>query len=297
MNITNCIGNTPMIKLQNRDNDSADIYVKIEHFNAGNSIKSRVAKQMVEDAINSGKLKAGMTIIEATGGNTGMGLAIMSTIYNFNFVAVVPDNYSQERIDLLKYYNAQVILADSSLGNDSHIQKTKELQKHNPDWVCLDQFSNVSCINAHYNGTAQEIINEVIPDAFVASVGSGGTFTGISKRLKQVSDNIKCYVAQPIGCDIMNGKAVQHKVQGVSLGIIPPLLDYSLIDGTLEISFEEIKKELLLLMKHEAMFLGISSGANIVAAKMLARNLGKGKSVCTVAPDGGQYYINEIYKL
>lgn len=297
MNITNCIGNTPLVKLQNRDTDSADIYVKIEHFNAGNSIKSRVAKQMVEDAIKSGKLKAGMTIIEATGGNTGMGLAIMSTIYNFNFVAVVPDNYSQERIDLLKYYNAQVILADSSLGNDSHIQKTKELQKHNPDWVCLDQFSNVSCINAHYNGTAQEIINEIIPDAFVASVGSGGTFTGISKRLKQVSDNIKCYVAQPIGCDIMNGKAVQHKVQGVSLGIIPPLLDYSLIDGTLEISFEEIKKELLLLMKHEAMFLGISSGANIVAAKMLARNLGKGKSVCTVAPDGGQYYINEIYKL
>lgn len=297
MNITNCIGNTPLIKLQNRDTDSADIYVKIEHFNAGNSIKSRVAKQMVEDAIKSGKLKTGMTIIEATGGNTGMGLAIMSTIYNFNFVAVVPDNYSQERIDLLKYYNAQVILADSSLGNDSHIRKTKELQKCNPDWVCLDQFNNVSCINAHYNGTAQEIINEIIPDVFVASVGSGGTFTGISKRLKQVSDNIKCYVAQPIGCDIMNGKAIQHKVQGVSLGIVPPLLDYSLIDGTLEVSFEEIKKELLLLMKHEAMFLGISSGANIVAAKLLARDLGKGKTVCTVAPDGGQYYINEIYKL
>lgn len=297
MNITNCIGNTPLIKLQNRDTDSADIYVKIEHFNAGNSIKSRVAKQMVEDAIKSGKLKAGMTIIEATGGNTGMGLAIMSTIYDFNFVAVVPDNYSQERIDLLKYYNAQVILADSSLGNDSHIRKTKELQKYNPDWVCLDQFNNVSCINAHYNGTAQEIINEIIPDAFVASVGSGGTFTGISKRLKQVSDNIKCYVAQPIGCDIMNGKAIQHKVQGVSLGIVPPLLDYSLIDGTLEVSFEEIKKELLLLMKHEAIFLGISSGANIVAAKLLARDLGKGKTVCTVAPDGGQYYINEIYKL
>lgn len=294
MNITNCIGNTPLIKLQNRDTDSADIYVKIEHFNAGNSIKSRVAKQMVEDAIKSGKLKTGMTIIEATGGNTGMGLAIMSTIYNFNFVAVVPDNYSQERIDLLKYYNAQVILADSSLGNDSHIRKTKELQKCNPDWVCLDQFNNVSCINAHYNGTAQEIINEIIPDVFVASVGSGGTFTGISKRLKQVSDNIKCYVAQPIGCDIMNGKAIQHKVQGVSLGIVPPLLDYSLIDGTLEVSFEEIKKELLLLMKHEALFLGISSGANIVAAKLLARDLGKGKTVCTVAPDGGQYYINEI---
>ena len=254
MDITNCIGNTPLIKLQSRDTGSSDIYVKIEHFNAGSSIKSRVAKQMVEDAIKCGKLKAGMTIIEATGGNTGMGLAIMSTIYNFNFVAVVPDNYSQERIELLKYYNAQVVLADSSLGNDSHIRKARELQKCNPDWLCLDQFSNMSCVNAHYNGTAQEIINEIIPDAFVACVGSGGTFTGISKRLKQVSDNIQCYVAQPIGCDIMNGKAIQHKVQGVSLGIVPPLLDYSLIDGTLEVSFEDIKKELLLLIKHEAMF-------------------------------------------
>lgn len=296
MDITNFIGNTPLIKLQNNDIDSADIYVKIEHFNAGSSIKSRVAKQMVEDAMKNGVLKTGMTVIEATGGNTGIGLAIMSIIYNFNFVAVVPDNYSQERIDLLRYYNAQVVLADSSLGNDSHIRKARELQKCNPDWVCLDQFSNKSCVDAHYNGTAIEIVNDIVPDAFVACVGSGGTFTGISKRLKQVSDTIKCYVAQPKGCDIMNGKAVQHEVQGVSLGIIPPLLDYSLIDGTIEVSFDEIKKELLLLLKHEALFLGISSGANIVAAKALARDLGKGKNVCTVAPDGGQYYINEIYK-
>lgn len=295
MNITNYVGNTPLVKLQNENDHSADIYVKIEHFNAGASIKARVAKQMVEDAIKSGSLKAGMTVIEPTGGNTGIGLAIMSIKYGFNFVAVVPDNYSKDRIDLLRHYNAEVVLSDSSLGNDSHILKARELQQKNPTWICLDQFKNRSCVDAHYYGTAQEIIDKVIPDVFVASVGSGGTFTGISKRLKQENNALLCYVVQPTGCDVLRGVARQHKIQGVSLGIIPPLLDYSLIDGTIEVDFEDVRNELLSLMKKEALFLGISSGANILAAKRIAQKIGKGKIVCTVAPDGGQYYTKEVY--
>lgn len=195
----------------------------------------------------------------------------------------------------MRCYNAQVILSDSSKGNDSHICKAQELLIANPDWVCLDQFRNISCINAHYFGTAQEILNEIVPNAFVACVGSGGTFTGVSKRLKHHDSAIKCYVAQPVACDILSGKAVQHKIQGVSLGIIPPLLDYSLIDGTLEIEFDEVKKELQMLTKKEALFLGISSGANILAAKQIAHELGPGKSICTIAPDGGQYYVKEVY--
>lgn len=294
MNIIDCIGNTPLIKLKKRDKNSADIYVKLEQFNAGFSVKSRVAKAMVKDAIENDILKPGDTIIEATGGNTGMGLAIMSTIYKFKFVAVVPDNYSRERIAMLKHYNAEVILADSKKGNDSHILKTRELQECNPNWVCLDQFSNTSCINAHYYGTAQEIIEKITPDAFVACVGSGGTFTGVSKRLKQLKSSTKCYVAQPNGCDILKGTAIQHKIQGVSLGIIPPLLDYSLIDGTINVDYADVKEELLFLLKNEAIFLGISSGANIVAARALAREIGDGGCVCTVAPDGGQYYKCEI---
>lgn len=295
MNIINFIGKTPLIKLQKQNEHSADIYVKIEYFNAGASIKARVAKQMVEDAIKSGLLKTGMSVIEPTGGNTGIGLSIMSIIYGFNFVAVVPDNYSNDRIDLLRHYNAKVILSDSSTGNDSHILKARELQQKNPTWICLDQFKNRSCVDAHYYGTAQEIIDKVVPDVFVASVGSGGTFTGISRRLKQENKALSCYVVQPTGCDILKGTAVPHKIQGVSLGIKPPLLDYSLIDGTIEVGFEDVRNELLSLMKKEALFLGISSGANILAAKRIAQKIGKGKIVCTVAPDGGQYYTKEIY--
>lgn len=297
MNITDFVGNTPLVKLKKENDHYADIYVKIEYFNAGASIKARVAKQMVEDAIKSGSLKTGMTVIEPTGGNTGIGLAIMSIIYGFNFVAVVPDNYSKDRIDLLRRYNAEVVLSDSSIGNDSHILKARELRQKNPAWICLDQFKNPSCIEAHYYGTAQEIIDKVIPDAFVASVGSGGTFTGISKRLKQENDALYCYVVQPTGCDILKGTAEPHKIQGVSLGIKPPLLDYSLIDGTIDVEFEDVRNELLSLMKKEALFLGISSGANILAAKRIAREIGKGKIVCTVAPDGGQYYTKEVYNI
>lgn len=295
MNITNYIGNTPLVRLKKNDNDSADIYVKIESFNAGHSIKARIAKRMVEEAIKKGQLKSGMTIIEPTGGNTGIGLALMSIIYNLNFVAVVPDNYSKERIDLLRSYSAQVVLSNSNFGNDSHIKKARELQALNPDWICLDQFNNTSCIDAHYYGTGREIIESIIPDAFVASVGSGGTFTGVSKRLKEYNNGIQCYVAQPSGCNILAGKAVRHNIQGVSLGIIPPLLDYSLIDGIVNVEYQNVKKELRSLIKTDGLYLGTSSGANIVAARDVAKKLGRGKSVCTVAPDGGQYYFREIY--
>lgn len=295
MNITNFIGNTPLVRLNNYEPGSADIYVKMEYFNAGASIKARVAKQMVQDALENGQLHKDITILEPTGGNTGVGLAIMSIIYGYQFIAVVPDNYSQERIDLLRYYNAKVVLSDSLQGNDSHINKAKELLLQNPSWICLDQFKNNSCIAAHFEGTGQEILDEIVPDAFVACVGSGGTFTGVSKRLKENDNTVKCYVAQPNGCDIISGRAVKHQIQGVSLGIIPPLLDYSLIDGTIDIDFNDVREELRSLVKTQALFLGISAGANIVAAKKLARKMGPGKIICTVAPDSGQYYVKEIY--
>ncbi len=295
MNISDYIGLTPLVKLKSTNPNEADVYVKIESANIGGSIKSRVAKRMVEDAIDMGLLTRGMTIIEPTGGNTGIGLAIMAIVHDFHFVAVVPDNYSKERISLLQHYNAEVILSDSGLGNDSHIKLSSELQAQHSDWICLDQFNNHSCIEAHYYGTATEILKQITPDAFVASVGSGGTFTGISRHLKEYNKELKSYVVQPDLCDIFKGVSVPHKIQGTSLGIIPPLLDYSLIDGTIEVKFDEVKQELKSLMTSDALYLGLSSGANILAAKRLAHELGSGKCVCTVAPDGGQYYAKEIF--
>ena len=225
MNILSCIGNTPLIKINADNEKDADIFVKIESFNAGGSIKSRVAVQMIEDAEKKGLLKPGATIIEPTGGNTGLGLALVSTLKNYNFLAVVPDNYSKKRIELLRLYNANVILSDSKKGNDSHIELCKSIIEQNPSYICLNQFTNQSCIYAHYSGTALEIIKSITPDAFVACVGSSGTFTGIGKRLKHENNKIKLFVAQPKGCDILTGKSISHSIQGVSLGIIPLILD------------------------------------------------------------------------
>ena len=297
MNILRYIGNTPLVKINNYGFDEAEIFVKLESFNPGGSIKSRVALKMMEDAEQNNILYPNCTIIEPTGGNTGLGLSLVSTIKGYRFIAVVPDNYSTERINLLKLHNAQVILSNSKCGNDSHIQLCKKILNDNPNYICLDQFTNKSCISAHYLGTAEEILYHITPDAFCACIGSSGTFTGIGTRLKERNANIKLFAVQPAGCNVIEGTATSHKIQGVSLGIKPPLLDYTLIHDTIDVSFSEVRLELTNLLKNQGLFLGASSGANIVAARKVARILGKGKIVCTVAPDGGQYYISDFYQM
>jgi cysteine synthase A len=295
-NIADFIGNTPLIKLENDDPGFADVYVKIESFNAGGSHKSRIAKGMVESAVKMGLLQKGMTLIEPTGGNTGIGLAIQAALHGYKLITVVPDNYSKERIELLRYYNAIVELSDSKTGNDSHVVLAKKLVAENPSLIWLDQLSNKASITAHYDGTAKEILDCITPDAFVTCVGSSGTFTGVSRRLKEVAPQTKCFIAQPLGCDIMTGKSIPHKIQGASIGIVPPLLDYNLIDGIINVEFCDAREILRSLVKRQGLFLGISSGVNIFAAIKMAKELGTGKKVCTVAPDSGQYYVNEVYK-
>lgn len=294
MNISEYIGNTPMIKLNLEDEKCADIYVKLEMFNPGGSIKTRVAAGMIEKAESMGKIKKGDTVIEATGGNTGVGLAIICNIKGYKLIAVVPDNYSQRRIAMLKLYGAKVLLSDSTEGNDSHIKLVKKIIKDHPDYFWVNQFENDASIDAHYNGTAREIYEVIHPDAFVACVGSAGTFQGIGSYLKERNPEVKLFAVQPKGCDLKNGKAIKHKVQGVSLGIIPKLLDYSIISDYIDVEFEKIKETILWLAKKEGIFLGLSSGANILAAIEVSKKLGRGKIVCTVAPDGGDNYFDEI---
>lgn len=292
MIIKDLIGNTPLVKLNNID-ANCDIYVKLEYYNLGGSIKARAAYQLIDDARKNNILFPGCTLIEATGGNTGVAMSIIANYYGYNYCAVVPDNYSKERIKLLELYGAKVILSDHTIGNNSHIIKKDEIVSSNPEYICLDQFNNESSINAHYYGTGVEIINELDNiTAFVSGVGTSGTFTGISKRLKEESNNtIKCFVAQPKGCDIIKGKAVAHKVQGISVGIVPPLLNIDYIDGIIDVDTDDIKKLLKKLCKKEGLFLGISSGANILAAIELSKKLQSG-TIVTVAPDSGNYYLD-----
>lgn len=293
MNIINYIGNTPLLKLKNNERDMADVYIKLENFNPGGSIKTRVAARMVENAEEEGLLHKGDTIIEATGGNTGIGLSIIANIRGYNFVAVVPDNYSKKRIRLLKIYGANVLLADAKQGNNAHIELTKKMVEEHTEYIWLNQFENKASLEAHYNGTGREILRQIIPDAFVASVGSAGTFQGIGNRLREENPNIRLYVAQPKGCDLRSGKSIAHQVQGVSIGIKPPLLNYNTIDGYIDVEFNEVRHVLQRTIRIEGILLGISAGQNLVAAYKIAKKLGKGKIVCTVAPDGGESYVDD----
>ena len=221
-------------------------------------------------------------------------MAIAANVKGYKFIAVVPDNYSQKRMNILRVYGAEVITSDSSQGNDSHILLVEKMVREHPEYKWLNQFTNEASVDAHYYGTGPEIVEQIMPDAFVASIGSAGTFQGIASYLKNINSNIKTYVVQPEGCDILNGKAIKHKIQGVSLGIKPPILNYSLIDGYIDIEYAEVRKEIDELVRKEGILLGFSSGQNIVAAKRIARELGVGKKVCTVAPDGGENYVDEL---
>jgi cysteine synthase A len=295
-NILDFIGNTPLVKLQKIvPEGSADVYVKLEEFNPGGSIKTRVAYSMVSEAEKSGLLKphSGQTIIEPTGGNTGMGLAIVSAIRGYHAVFVVPDNFSQEKIKLLRIYGAEVILSDSTTGNDSHIRKAKEVVSANPHYIMLDQFSNLANPKAHYLGTGLEITGAVQNiDCFVAGIGSGGTLSGIGKEIKEKSPKTLIVGVQPKGCDTLKGKAVPHKILALALGVLPKVLNVELIDKMISVDFDDVMPCLKNLATQEGLLLGISSGANILAAIEMAKEMGEGKTVVTVAPDSGRSYIN-----
>lgn len=293
------MGNTPMIKLKNIvPNGSASIYIKLEGCNPGGSKKSRVAMQMILNAEKNGILDKSkdVRIIEPTGGNTGLGLTLMGIHRGYNVTLVIPDNYSKQNIDMLKLYGADVILSDSKKGNDSHIKKVKEIVSKNPNYVWLDQLSNKSNPEAHYNFTGKEI-SEQVPniDCFVSAVGSGGTITGVGTRLKEKNSKTIITAIQPEGCHVLEGIAIPHKIQGISIGLIPPVFDTAIVDRTISIKYSDVVKTVNDLLKKEGLFLGISSCANVLASLQMAKELGTNCNVVTISPDFGNIYP-EFYK-
>jgi len=299
LNILSFVGKTPMVKLQKiTSKNSADIYLKLEEFNPGGSIKTRIAFQMIIDAEKKGLLKpkSNQKIIEASGGNTGIGLAIVSAIRGYNLTLVIPDNYSKEKIKMLKAYGVKIILSDSSEGNNSHIEKVKEIIQSIPDkYVWLNQFNNISNPEAHYKHTAKEILDSIDEiDCFVAGVGSGGTITGVGQRIKKKFQNAIIIGVQKVGCDILKGKAVKHKIQGLSIGSLPDVFNTALVDEVLSVDYKKVVHCMNKLAKMEGLLLGISSGANIYAALKIASRLGKGKNIVTISPDSGRSYL-EVY--
>ncbi len=294
-NITELIGHTPIIKLQNVPADSADVYVKLEAFNPGGSVKDRIALSMIRAAEADGRLQAGGTIVEPTSGNTGIGLAFVGSALGYKVVIVMPESFSLERRKLIQAYGAKLVLTPASGGMKAAIAKAKELSETEGYFLAM-QFENPANPEVHEKTTGAEIIDAFGPtglDAFVTGAGTGGTITGVSHALKKVNPNIKTYVVEADESAILSGEpAGPHKIQGISAGFIPGNLDTKSYDEIIRVKGEDA----ILIARHlggkEGFLVGISSGAAIYAALEVAKKLGKGKKVLAIAPDNGERYLS-----
>ncbi|GHT41209.1 cysteine synthase [Bacteroidia bacterium] len=301
MELLDCIGNSPLVRLPDDfTKTDATILVKLEEFNLGGSIKSRVAKQMIIDAEEDGRINVkqpqSVTILEASGGNTGIGLAQICAMRGYKCILTIPTNYSEVRVKILQSMGAEVVRSDASTGNDSHFRKAEELLGQNPHYLYMDQINNPSNVKAHYLGTGQEILlqSKSQIDYFVAGIGSGGTITGIGKAIKEKVPSCKIIGVQPTGCDVLNGKSIPHKFQGFAIGKIPKILDVALIDEMIDVTYEEVAEMKNHVSSKLGLYLGDSSIANMLGAIYLSKDTAKGKTIVTVAPDGGRNYDIKI---
>lgn len=294
-NAIDMIGGTPLFKLNNMvDENMADVYVKLEKFNPGGSIKDRAALGMIEKAEKEGVLKAGDTIVEPTSGNTGIGLAMIGKLKGYKVIIVMPETMSIERRNTMKAYGAELVLTDGSKGMKGAIEKAEEIVADKKGYFMPQQFMNEGNPLKHYETTADEIIKDLKQvDAFIAGVGSGGTVAGVGAKLKEYDSNIKVVALEPAKSPVISGgQPGAHKIQGIGAGFIPDIYKKEVIDQVITMSDEDAFEYARRMGKEEGILVGISSGANIAGAIKLAKELGKGKVVVTVAPDGGEKYLS-----
>ena len=293
-NLLDLIGNTPVVKVDFKDENIADVYVKLEKFNLSGSVKDRAALGMIEAAEKEGLLKEGSVIIEPTSGNTGIALALIGRLKGYKVIIVMPDTMSIERRSTLKAYGAELILTDGTKGMGEAIAVAEKLAAENSNYFLPQQFNNKANPEKHYETTAKEIIDDFkIIDAFVAGVGTGGTIVGVAKRLKERSKDTKVVGVEPSTSAVLSGeKPGKHGIQGIGTGFIPKNYDASVVDEIVKISSEEAVEYAKKASHDFGLFVGISSGANIAAAYQVAKKLGKGKIVVTIAPDGGEKYLS-----
>lgn len=293
-NTLDLIGNTPIVKLNNLvSKDSAEVYVKLEKYNLGGSVKDRAALGMIEKAEEEGLLKEGSVIVEPTSGNTGIALAMIGRLKGYKVVIVMPDSMSKERRELIKAYGAELILTEGLLGMNGAIEKAKELSKK-ANYFMPQQFENMANREKHYDTTAEEIYKDIKDlDVFIAGVGTGGTVTGVGQKLKEKINNIKIIAVEPKNSPVLSGgRAGAHKIQGLGSGFIPEIYNPEIIDDVVNVSDEDAYRVTKLIAEKEGILLGISSGAAIHVALEMAKKLGKDKKVLAIAPDGGEKYIS-----
>lgn len=286
--ILETIGNTPLVELKSfSPHPGVQIFAKLEGANPTGSIKDRIALKMVEEAEASGILKPGSIILEPTSGNTGIGLAMICRVKGYKFVAVMPNNVTKERRQMLELYGAKIILSDGAQGSNGAVRMAQKMAQEDSRYIMLYQYGNQANPRAHYDGTAVEIIRD-LPDisVFVAGLGTGGTLTGTGKRLKEYNPAIRVIAAEPLQGDAVQG------LRSLDDGFIPPVLDQSLLDGKILVPSIDAITRTRQLTDQEGIFAGPSCGAALHAAIRVAENMEQGKIVVILA-DGGWKYLSE----
>jgi len=290
-NTLKLIGNTPIVKLPNEN-----IYIKMEKFNPGGSIKDRASLGMILDAENKGYLKKDSMIIEPTSGNTGIGLALIGRLKGYKVIITMPETMSVERRKLIAAYGATLILTEGKLGMTGAIQRAREMVKEDKKYFMPDQFNNLANPEFHYMTTAEEIIMQISDlDIFTAAVGTGGTLVGISRKLKEFNKKIIIAGVEPQKSPVLSGgTASPHRIQGIGAGFIPGIYNGENIDEIITITDEEAEDTAVEVSAKTGILVGISTGCNVAAARKLAQVYGTNKKILTISPDGGEKYMSVL---
>ena len=293
------VGNTPLVRVNNlikKDELKADVLAKLEYFNPAGSVKDRIAKEMILDALEKGLINENTTLIEPTSGNTGIGLSAVATALNLKIIITMPETMSVERRNLMKAYGAELVLTPGSEGMKGAIAKAKELASQIENSFIPGQFENPANPTAHYKTTGSEIYEQTEGkvDIFVAGVGTGGTISGIGKYLQEKNPEVKVVAVEPASSPVLStGKGGAHKIQGIGAGFVPETLDTKIYDEIITVENEDAFATGKEMAKTEGILVGISSGAALYAAKELAkREENAGKTIVVLLPDGGDRYLS-----
>jgi cysteine synthase A len=295
-NICQLIGKTPIVRMNRIPKDGwAEMLVKLESFNPGGSVKDRIGLGMIEAAERQGRLKPGGTIVEPTSGNTGIGLAMVGAAKGYKVILTMPDDYSAERMNLLRAYGAQVVLTPRAEAMQGAINKAEEIIRENPGYFMPQQFKNPANPEIHRITTAKEILETLGEklDALVIGVGTGGTATGAGEILKQKIKPLKIFAVEPAESQVFSGgKPGPHKIQGIGAGFIPDVFNPEVVDRFIPVSYDDARRSARRLAEQEGILCGVSSGAILHASCMVAQELGRGKRLLAILPDTGERYLS-----
>ncbi|HEX2835945.1 MAG TPA: cysteine synthase A [Thermoanaerobaculia bacterium] len=295
--ILDLVGQTPMLRLRHiGGGDAADIFVKLEFLNPGLSVKDRIGVGMIRRAEEAGLLKPGGTIIEPTAGNTGVGLALAGVQLGYRVILCVPENFSIEKREVMKALGGEVVLTPKDLGMKAAIAKAQELAESIEGAYVPQQFANPFNTESHYETTGPEIWEQMEGrvDAYCAGAGTGGTFTGVAKYLKEKNPDVQCFVVEPQGSILKGGEAGPHEVEGIGASsFIPPVLDMSLATDVIRVDDDPAFDMVARLAREEGVLGASSAGANVTAALEVAQRLGPGKRVVTIIPDASERYMSK----